>query len=571
MQMQSQPGVFAVLLGSGVSTGAGLPTGWQIVKQLVRRAAVARDPENDGPLSDQEVEGWWAQNGSGELGYSAVLEMLAPLSAGRQALLESFFEPDADSETGPLAPSAAHRALARMVASGIVRVILTTNFDRLMEQALAQEGVYPQVISRPEAVAGMKPLAHAPATVIKLHGDYKDLTTLNTPQELEDYPPEWQRLVAQVLDEYGLLIAGWSADWDKALVRSIQSSTSRRYPLYWDSRSSRGATAQELLATRSGITIPSDSADTLFKELEASVAALQRLAEPPITTAIAVSRVKRYLHDPTRRVDLHDLVMSRLEPIRLTLEEQGVGSLRGGAEEYGQRLDAYAQASVPLLNLLITGVRHDDEGRHNGLWADVLNRLLAMRRLPDGTFNRQVWAAQHYPALLAFYAMGAASIVGRNESLFITLGRDVTWKYPFSGGDDEPAALALRSNEVLDSDTVNQLDRWGGKRWQQPSSHLIRADLYDLLDELTPNREATEQLLHDMEYRHAVLLFTLYGERHRLPGEYRGDRNWGDGTLAATGQRFRASAARGGAAWPWWTVIGDDLESTLTDLERLVS
>lgn len=32
MQMQTQPGVMAVLLGSGVSTGAGLPTGWEIVK-----------------------------------------------------------------------------------------------------------------------------------------------------------------------------------------------------------------------------------------------------------------------------------------------------------------------------------------------------------------------------------------------------------------------------------------------------------------------------------------------------------------------------------------------------------
>ena len=32
--MHSQPGVYAVLLGSGVSTGAGLLTGWGVVTEL---------------------------------------------------------------------------------------------------------------------------------------------------------------------------------------------------------------------------------------------------------------------------------------------------------------------------------------------------------------------------------------------------------------------------------------------------------------------------------------------------------------------------------------------------------
>ena len=39
--MQAQPGVYAVMLGSGVSTGAGIPTGWGIANDLVRRVAVA--------------------------------------------------------------------------------------------------------------------------------------------------------------------------------------------------------------------------------------------------------------------------------------------------------------------------------------------------------------------------------------------------------------------------------------------------------------------------------------------------------------------------------------------------
>lgn len=60
-----------------------------------------------------------------------------------------------------------------------MRVVLTTNFDRLVERALEEAGVSPQVISRPEAVVGMTPLPHARATVVKLHGDYADLQSRN--------------------------------------------------------------------------------------------------------------------------------------------------------------------------------------------------------------------------------------------------------------------------------------------------------------------------------------------------------------------------------------------------------
>lgn len=88
-QIQTQPGVMAVLLGSGVSTGAGLPTGWEIVKELVRRAAAASGAEPV-PSSDEDIELWWTENTASELGYSSILEAIAPTQAGRQAVLEGF-------------------------------------------------------------------------------------------------------------------------------------------------------------------------------------------------------------------------------------------------------------------------------------------------------------------------------------------------------------------------------------------------------------------------------------------------------------------------------------------------
>jgi hypothetical protein len=196
------------------------------------------------------------------------------------------------------------------VKRGTVRVIVTTNFDRLMERALDTLGISAQVVSRPDSVAGMAPLAHAPATVIKLHGDYMDLGTRYTPAELATYPPEWTALLGQVFDEYGLVVSGWSADWDEALVAALESAPARRYPLYWDARSSTGNTAARLLNARAGTALPAESADELFAGLADDLDTLDRLSEPPMSLAMAVAKLKKFLPDPVRRIQprLHSWV-----------------------------------------------------------------------------------------------------------------------------------------------------------------------------------------------------------------------------------------------------------------------
>ena len=39
--MHSNPGAYAALVGSGVSVGAGIPTGWQVVLDLISKLARA--------------------------------------------------------------------------------------------------------------------------------------------------------------------------------------------------------------------------------------------------------------------------------------------------------------------------------------------------------------------------------------------------------------------------------------------------------------------------------------------------------------------------------------------------
>ncbi|GIH97672.1 hypothetical protein Psi01_83020 [Planobispora siamensis] len=80
--MHAQPGVYALLLGSGVSTGAGIPTGWGVVQELTRQLITASDP-TAADATAAEPEQWWQDNGDGSpLGYSNLLAALAPTPAG---------------------------------------------------------------------------------------------------------------------------------------------------------------------------------------------------------------------------------------------------------------------------------------------------------------------------------------------------------------------------------------------------------------------------------------------------------------------------------------------------------
>jgi hypothetical protein len=103
--------------------------------------------------------------------------------------------------------------------------------------------------------------------VIKVHGDYLDARIKNTDAELEDYSEAMNSLLDQVFDNFGLLVVGWSAEWDTALRSAILRAPSRRYPLYWASRGNVGGLAQDLLEQRGGRSFPITDADNFFVKL----------------------------------------------------------------------------------------------------------------------------------------------------------------------------------------------------------------------------------------------------------------------------------------------------------------
>jgi hypothetical protein len=96
-----------------------------------------------------------------------LLKAVASLPSERNQLLRSYFEPTVEeAEQGIKVPTAGHHAIAELVERGYVRVILTTNFDRLLERAIEQKGITPVVICNAADAAGALPIVHNRVTLI---------------------------------------------------------------------------------------------------------------------------------------------------------------------------------------------------------------------------------------------------------------------------------------------------------------------------------------------------------------------------------------------------------------------
>ncbi len=229
ISVHKSPGVYALLLGSGISRSASIPTGWDIVLDLIQKVAIL-EGEDCSPKPDD----WYKEKYEEEPDYSKLLEAVAKSPAERSQLLKDYFEPteDEQEEGGIKVPTEAHKAIASLVKNKYIKVIITTNFDRLLEKALEEVGVTPQVISNPDTIQGSLPLVHSACTIVKVHGDYVDTRIKNTVAELEQYHPDLDRLLDRVFDDYGLIVCGWSGEWDKALREGIERCAHRRFTTY---------------------------------------------------------------------------------------------------------------------------------------------------------------------------------------------------------------------------------------------------------------------------------------------------------------------------------------------------
>jgi hypothetical protein len=406
--LQGRPGAYALLLGSGVSTGAGVPTGWRIVELLIEElAAVEGDHAGDAP-------GRWYRNRFGEQPtYSSLVARLGLTNAERQALIARLL----NGEDGrPRPPAPAHRAIARLVLGRWVRVVITTNFDRLVETALTEAGVNPTVLATPEAIAGAVPLVHAGAVVVKLHGDQNDPRIRNTDVELDEYEPAINTLLDTVFNDYGLIVCGWSADSDPALRRAIERAPSRRFTTFWTSLSDITEESGALATLRQAELVEHVDADTFFGRLADACEALAATrAADHRSVAATVAVAKRELAGATVAIPLHDWIRSEIARV------QNLGLLLPHPSDPGHTqlalLDEILGESERLIALVATAAYWGGPEIDKWWTGDIVR--MAHRPLMSG--STAVLDRPRLPALLICWAAGIAAVAAGRDDLVATL------------------------------------------------------------------------------------------------------------------------------------------------------
>ena len=409
--IQANPKVYALLLGSGVSRSAEIPTGWEIVIDLLGKLAASM-----GETGISDLEGWYVQKYQEAPDYSKILDALAKTRSERQQLLRPYFESnDLEREEGLKQPTAAHKAIARLVAQGFIKVIVTTNFDRLIEKALEDEGIVPTVLSNTHQVEGALPLDHIDCCVFKVHGDYLDPEIRNTQSELEEYPQVYDKFLDRVIDEYGLIVCGWSGSWDTAMRNALFRAQSRRFTTYWALYGEANDEARKLIEHRSAQVIPIDNADYFFQHVQQTVTSIDDYSRPhPLSTEAAVASLKRYISRPEYRIQLSELIDSTVNQVveNTTGQDFEVHAPQPDKATINARLRRYESACSTLLAIASVGGYWSDED-NSAVWERAIERLSSKNFVSGTTYV--VWRdLTVYPGILLLYALGISAIEAGN-------------------------------------------------------------------------------------------------------------------------------------------------------------
>ena len=437
-----------------------------------------------GEDAGDDPSAWYSEKFGQAPNYSAILDELAKTPADRRELLASYIEPkpdDPDQERGQ--PTTAHRAIAALIRDGFINVVVTTNFDRLLERALGDLGVEPVVLSTPEQVEGALPPSQTECMILKIHGDYHNSSIRNTEAELESYPPPFNKLLDRIIDDFGLIVCGWSGDWDSALRAALERAETRRFATYWAAKGEPSNVAKALIRHRDAHLIEIDDADSFFQSLHDRVAALADFAPPhPESTEVAVAMMKRYLSEHRYRIQLRELVDRSIDDVAQRTSTalfpvSGQAALT--SDSVTARLEAYEEASAMLIPLAMVGGSWP-EPEHSPMWRDALQRLASRN---SGNGSSLLIDFERYPAALLMYALGLGAVhASKYDFLAQIFATPVTKLYEESGRAASVLAPALVARYLGDGGAEIRgyekhhvpLSDWLHDRLKPYSQHLTR-------------------------------------------------------------------------------------------------
>lgn len=216
---------YVLFAGAGVSKDAGIPTAWDLMLNTASLLYFSDNKEADPKLDRCEIEDWFLKSEYANRQYAELMGLLYPNYPDQQAFLKKYLNGHELGES--------HRGIAELARRGIIRAIITTNFDHFIEKALEEKGLNVQVISNDEDLEKSEPLIHCKSIrIYKPHGDLGRGGLRNTPRDLEKLSPRMEEELIRVLSEHGVIILGYSGH-DKDIQEVLSKRKTIYYPLFW--------------------------------------------------------------------------------------------------------------------------------------------------------------------------------------------------------------------------------------------------------------------------------------------------------------------------------------------------
>ena len=239
---------FVFFLGAGCSVTSGIPAAGALVREWLPRLKRFRTGRSD------DWETWAVQHFPGRdtdpaQHYGQVIEELFHTAEERQREIERL--------TDGKDPGFGYATLAALMShdqhAPHCNVVLTTNFDDMVSDALyLYTNKKPLVIAH-ESLAGFIRVSRARPLVVKLHGDAR-LAPKNTVSETQELNAGVTRAIASILKESGLIFIGYGGN-DKTIARILSELPDDALPwgVYWINDRCAGPEMNDWLEKRGAI------------------------------------------------------------------------------------------------------------------------------------------------------------------------------------------------------------------------------------------------------------------------------------------------------------------------------
>lgn len=415
MSVFSKKGVYALLLGSGISLQAKIMSGWKVTEDLIKKLALIQ-----GEAWHTDAFEWFEQKYGCKAEYSKLLEQLGKKPSEMESLLRPYFESsEEDKEFGYKKPTDAHKAIADMAKRGYFKVIITTNFDRLMESALDEIGVAYQVICHESEITSRVPIYHHPLTLLKINGDYKDCRFRNTEEELSNYPQELISYLDAILKNFGLITCGWSATWDKALIQQLISNRNHRYSYFYTYLGNKSNEIEKLETESQGESLQIDGADNFFTEINERIKALEMIngKNLEVDAEVAIARIKTYISDLKKLIQYTDLYENITDRLLKDTREMVYGPEYPNAAFFEKAIAENANALSTLLPMSVVAVRWAEKEHHDAIVGSLFRIANRPIKVPSQCYDNTV-KLNHLLDTIYLYGLGIACLYYEKYGLF---------------------------------------------------------------------------------------------------------------------------------------------------------